>query len=76
MEVAQKYSTVDTLRQQYLFIPAKYKVCCLWLKTLCVGTCLIGVLIGVLQGCSQFAVCGPSRSSGSFAAAHRKHHRS
>ena len=27
VEVAQKYSTVDTLRQQYLFIPAKYKVC-------------------------------------------------
>ncbi len=26
VEVAQKYSTVDTLRQQYLFIPAKYKV--------------------------------------------------
>ena len=31
LEVAQKYSTVDTLRQQYLFVPAKYKVrskCC------------------------------------------------
>lgn len=27
VEVAQKYSTVDTLRQQYLFIPAKYKDC-------------------------------------------------
>ena len=27
VEVAQKYSTVDTLRQQYLFVPAKYKVC-------------------------------------------------
>ena len=27
VEVAQKYSTVDTLRQQYLFIPAKHKVC-------------------------------------------------
>lgn len=26
VEVAQKYSTVDTLRQQYLFVPAKYKV--------------------------------------------------
>ena len=26
VEVATKYSTVDTLRQQYLFIPAKYKV--------------------------------------------------
>ncbi len=26
VEVAQKYSTVDTLRQQYLFIPAKHKV--------------------------------------------------
>ena len=28
VEVAQKYSTVDTLRQQYLFIPAKHKVRC------------------------------------------------
>jgi hypothetical protein len=27
IEVAHKYSTVDTLRQQYLFIPAKYKDC-------------------------------------------------
>lgn len=27
VEVAQKYSTVDTLRQQYFFVPAKYKVC-------------------------------------------------
>jgi ATP-dependent RNA helicase DDX47/RRP3 len=27
VEVAHKYSTVDTLRQQYLFIPAKYKDC-------------------------------------------------
>ncbi|PNH11291.1 putative ATP-dependent RNA helicase, partial [Tetrabaena socialis] len=27
VEVAQKYSTVDTLRQQYVFIPAKYKDC-------------------------------------------------
>lgn len=27
VEVAQKYSTVETLRQQYLFVPAKYKVC-------------------------------------------------
>lgn len=27
VEVAQKYSTVDTLRQQYLFIPAKFKDC-------------------------------------------------
>lgn len=26
VEVATKYSTVDTLRQQYLFVPAKYKV--------------------------------------------------
>lgn len=26
VEVAQKYSTVDTLRQQYLFVPAKHKV--------------------------------------------------
>lgn len=27
IEVAHKYSTVDTLRQQYVFIPAKYKDC-------------------------------------------------
>ncbi len=27
VEVAQKYSTVDTLRQQYMFMPAKYKDC-------------------------------------------------
>ena len=25
VEVASKYKTVDTLRQQYLFIPAKHK---------------------------------------------------
>ncbi len=28
VEVTSKYSTVDTLRQQYLFIPAKHKVLC------------------------------------------------
>lgn len=27
VEVASKYQTVDTLRQQYLFVPAKYKDC-------------------------------------------------
>ena len=27
VEVSTKYSTVDTLRQQYLFIPAKFKEC-------------------------------------------------
>lgn len=27
VEVSEKYSTVDTLRQQYLFVPAKYKDC-------------------------------------------------
>eukprot|EP00195_Chlamydomonas_chlamydogama_P017452 CAMPEP_0202915222 /NCGR_PEP_ID=MMETSP1392-20130828/65101_1 /ASSEMBLY_ACC=CAM_ASM_000868 /TAXON_ID=225041 /ORGANISM="Chlamydomonas chlamydogama, Strain SAG 11-48b" /LENGTH=392 /DNA_ID=CAMNT_0049607155 /DNA_START=25 /DNA_END=1200 /DNA_ORIENTATION=- len=27
VEVSAKYSTVDTLRQQYLFVPAKYKDC-------------------------------------------------
>ena len=26
IEVASKYKTVDTLRQEYLFIPAKHKV--------------------------------------------------
>ena len=29
VEVSQKYTTVDTLRQQYIFFPAKHKVC--WL---------------------------------------------
>lgn len=27
VEVAHKYSTVDTLRQQYIFVPAKHKDC-------------------------------------------------
>lgn len=27
VEVSSKYSTVDTLKQQYLFVPAKYKDC-------------------------------------------------
>ncbi|KAG6404107.1 hypothetical protein SASPL_136347 [Salvia splendens] len=27
IEAASKYSTVDTLKQQYSFVPAKYKVC-------------------------------------------------
>ncbi|CAO2822476.1 unnamed protein product [Amaranthus hypochondriacus] len=27
IEAASKYSTVDTLKQQYLFVPAKYKEC-------------------------------------------------
>jgi hypothetical protein len=27
VEVSAKYTTVDTLRQQYLFLPAKHKVC-------------------------------------------------
>ncbi len=27
VEVSAKYTTVDTLRQQYLFVPAKHKVC-------------------------------------------------
>ena len=27
VEVASKYTTVDTLRQQYVFVPAKYKDC-------------------------------------------------
>jgi ATP-dependent RNA helicase DDX47/RRP3 len=26
VEVSNKYSTVDTLRQQYMFVPAKFKV--------------------------------------------------
>ena len=32
VEVAQKYSTVDTLRQQYIFLPAKHKVQALELR--------------------------------------------
>lgn len=27
IEAASKYSTVDTLKQQYRFVPAKHKVC-------------------------------------------------
>jgi hypothetical protein len=27
VEVSSKYSTVDTLRQEYVFVPAKYKDC-------------------------------------------------
>lgn len=32
IEAASKYSTVDTLKQQYRFVPAKYKVCILVLE--------------------------------------------
>ena len=37
VEVASKYSTVDTLRQQYMFVPAKHKDC--YLVYLLTGAC-------------------------------------
>lgn len=40
VEVAAKYSTVETLRQQYMFIPAKYK------------DCYLTFLLTELSGCS------------------------
>ncbi len=45
VEVAHKYSTVDTLRQQYLFVPAKYKDCYLAfvLNELSGSTFMVGV---------------------------------
>ena len=43
VEVAAKYSTVETLRQQYMFVPAKHKV-----RTAhCVAYC--GVVRGVVR---------------------------
>ena len=45
VEVASKYSTVDTLRQQYLFVPAKFKDCYLTfvLNELSGSTSMVGV---------------------------------
>jgi ATP-dependent RNA helicase DDX47/RRP3 len=37
VEVASKYSTVETLRQQYMFVPAKHKDC--YLTFLLTGGC-------------------------------------
>ncbi|VVB09865.1 unnamed protein product [Arabis nemorensis] len=34
IEAASKYSTVDTLKQQYMFVPKKYKVPCIHHKSL------------------------------------------
>lgn len=53
IEVAHKYSTVDTLRQQYLFIPAKYKDCYLAfvLNELSGSTAMVSVTsLGPLPG--------------------------
>ncbi len=49
VEVASKYTTVETLRQQYLFVPAKHKVrVVVWFVCLfcvCVrGVCVSGIL--------------------------------
>eukprot|EP00850_Spirogloea_muscicola_P002410 SM000009S23539 [mRNA] locus=s9:609063:612293:+ [translate_table: standard] len=43
VEVSSKYSTVETLRQQYLFIPAKYKDCylCFILSELAGSTVMV-----------------------------------
>jgi superfamily II DNA/RNA helicase len=48
IEVAHKYSTVDTLRQQYCFIPAKYKDCYLAyvLNELSGSTAMVGIADG------------------------------
>lgn len=40
VEVDTKYRTVDTLRQQYLFIPAKHKVTLLGEASLTVPICM------------------------------------
>lgn len=44
VEVASKYSTVDTLRQQYLFVPAKHKDC--YLTYVLTGGCAWLGLVG------------------------------
>jgi len=43
VEVSSKYSTVDTLRQEYMFVPAKYKDCytTFILNELAGSTCMI-----------------------------------
>mmetsp|Transcript_26315 Transcript_26315/g.71197 ORF Transcript_26315/g.71197 Transcript_26315/m.71197 type:complete len:447 (+) Transcript_26315:177-1517(+) len=41
VEVASKYSTVDTLRQQYLFLPAKFK------------DCYLAFVLNELSGCTS-----------------------
>lgn len=46
VEVAHKYSTADTLRQQYLFVPAKYK------------DCYLAFILNELSGCTGM-VGGP-----------------
>ena len=51
VEVDTKYRTVDTLRQQYLFIPAKHKV--KLTSTACIAaSSLRCALIWLLQTCS------------------------
>lgn len=40
VEVSNKYSTVDTLRQQYMFVPAKFKVSDA-VGSACVGAALL-----------------------------------
>jgi hypothetical protein len=44
--VAHKYSTVDTLRQQYLFVPAKYK------------DCYLAFVLNELNGCTAMVSTG------------------
>ena len=50
VEVAQKYTTVETLRQQYLFVPAKHKDCYLTfvLNELSGSTFMVGPVIKVV----------------------------
>ena len=56
MEVSTKYSTVDKLRQQYLFVPAKVKEC--YLAYLCnemTGKSMI-VFLRTCEGCRKAAL--------------------
>jgi len=46
VEVAAKYSTVDTLRQQYLFVPAKFK------------DCYLAFVLNELSGCTSMVRVG------------------
>ena len=59
VEVASKYSTVDTLRQQYMFVPAKYKDC--YLTFLLTGGWVGGWLAGWVW--RALAACGVGRSA-------------
>lgn len=44
VEVSTKYQTVEKLQQYYIFIPVKYKVWLLFVKTMTVSVCFIWAL--------------------------------